>query len=1128
MNGFEFDDVYVVNIHYIESDCSHMPMHLSRIFALFVAIAGLCAPFHFSPLHAQQIPASSSSNAALPQASATTVAIVAPNPANRMASYSLNLQTPVQAVTYDPRSAMDPNAIDPNPWNEQVRLMQAGDALANPTSAAQKQLNAQRLESKLQYRAAQGFNHAAPDHDPVNANPQDGPADRSNVSGLSHVPKVGVEMGSTYTWGGASAVPDGACAVSGNGYIVTTNNTHVQFYDDQGNTLYEEGEDTFWSALTPTGNIFDPRVVYDTYNNRFIIVVLHGSSSTTTQMYVAFSQSSNPLNGWNFYSINTNNSQTGSWLDYPHIGYTEDNLIVAGNLFVDGENFSDISRVFMFDLDDGYNGDAINWGTFTDIEYPTWGVSAYTLCPLSFPYGNYGPGAYLLNRKGDDELGLWYITGNLASDPTMDAYTYDTPQRDYPVAAPQANVTNTLDVGSKIQHCFYMGEGRLYYSYTASDSDGDNRIVVGMLDINTGDVEDKSFGLSGWDYAYPWPLPWAADIGSWDGELVVPFLSVSSTTNPQFRVATLGADWEWSGSTSIKFGESAIDFSTGQNRWGDYLGGWVRENAGQPEVWVYGQYGKNNDHTMWTAQVLEDVLGCTDTMACNFDANATADDGSCQYTTCAGCTDAEACNYASGATIDDGSCSYPGCTSFGACNYSFSAGCDDGSCCFGHCIEMTMESISIFPPGNYGSFSIINNATDEVVLSGPNLATNYSTCLENGCYTLAVSGDVDMDWSLATDPFYQMIGFDYTIFSGTGPFTDQFILGDGGEAGGCTEAEACNFDPAALCDNGSCCYDHCVTLEMTDSFGDGWNGNQWKIQTPDGENTLAIGTLEGGAVGEAIACLEDGCYMIIIDILNGQYPFEVAWTLSGINDGPISGVYNTPQTFSVGTSGSNVGCTDAMACNYDVEAYCDDGSCCYSNCATLTMEDSFGDGWNGSTIALTDQNGLGEPMGMETGSFQTLDVCLVDGCYQIDVTAGFYPMEISWTLMFSNYLVGGGAPFSQGFSLNALLGCMEPAACNYDAAATCDDGSCAVSACGDPAACNYSGGGICLDDLLCDYGCYGCTYESALNFEPSATLDDGSCVFLTPSSCVTDVNWDGMVSINDMLLLLSDFGSTCE
>ena len=62
--------------------------------------------------------------------------------------------------------------------------------------------------------------------------------------------------------------------------------------------------------------------------------------------------------------------------------------------------------------------------------------------------------------------------------------------------------------------------------------------------------------------------------------------------------------------------------------------------------------------------------GCTLPSACNYDPDATEDDGSCQVndaggvcggdgTSCVGCTDVDACNYDADATIDSGDCIYP-------------------------------------------------------------------------------------------------------------------------------------------------------------------------------------------------------------------------------------------------------------------------------------------------------------------------------------------------------------------------------------------------------------------------------------------------------------------------------------
>ncbi|MDA0731774.1 MAG: T9SS type A sorting domain-containing protein [Bacteroidetes bacterium] len=99
--------------------------------------------------------------------------------------------------------------------------------------------------------------------------------------------------------------------------------------------------------------------------------------------------------------------------------------------------------------------------------------------------------------------------------------------------------------------------------------------------------------------------------------------------------------------------------------------------------------------------------GCMDDTACNYDATATIDDGSCgvdddcgvcdgDNSTCSGCMDDTACNYDATATIDDGSClqddlcgvcggddsSCSGCTEAGASNYDADATIDDGSCCY--------------------------------------------------------------------------------------------------------------------------------------------------------------------------------------------------------------------------------------------------------------------------------------------------------------------------------------------------------------------------------------------------------------------------------------------------------------
>ena len=65
----------------------------------------------------------------------------------------------------------------------------------------------------------------------------------------------------------------------------------------------------------------------------------------------------------------------------------------------------------------------------------------------------------------------------------------------------------------------------------------------------------------------------------------------------------------------------------------------------------------------------------------------------------------------------------------------------------------------------------------------------------------------------------------------------------------------------------------------------------------------------------------------------------------------------------------------------------------------------------------------------------------------------------------------------------AITGCTDATACNYNADATADDGSCAVLD-----NCGICGG----DNTGCGDG--GCTNELSCNYDETALFDDGSCL----------------------------------
>ena len=97
-------------------------------------------------------------------------------------------------------------------------------------------------------------------------------------------------------------------------------------------------------------------------------------------------------------------------------------------------------------------------------------------------------------------------------------------------------------------------------------------------------------------------------------------------------------------------------------------------------------------------------------------------------------------------------------------------------------------------------------------------------------------------------------------------------------------------------------------------------------------------------------------------------------------------------------------------------------------------------------------------------------------------------------------------------TINLPDGCTDPTQLNYDANATCDDGSCIpfTYGCTDSSASNYNST-VNTDDGSCVY--LGCTDITSCNYDPTATVDDGTCIYSSTSlsniqSCDTYA-WNG-------------------
>ena len=148
---------------------------------------------------------------------------------------------------------------------------------------------------------------------------------------------------------------------------------------------------------------------------------------------------------------------------------------------------------------------------------------------------------------------------------------------------------------------------------------------------------------------------------------------------------------------------------------------------------------------------------------------------------------------------------------------------------------------------------------------------------------------------------------------------------------GCMDSSACNYNPFAVTDDGSCAeFDECgdcggtgpipgydcdgncisgetLTIHMLDTYGDGWNGNTITL------NEMTFGFTTGYNASETF-CYDPsiGCFDVICD--GGSWQSEVSWIISDENGeqllvggAPFTGEYCEPEQSSCQTIDFNAG-----------------------------------------------------------------------------------------------------------------------------------------------------------------------------------------------------------------------------
>jgi hypothetical protein len=166
-----------------------------------------------------------------------------------------------------------------------------------------------------------------------------------------------------FNWG-AGSPPDTNGDVGPTHFIQTVNSSIGVYRKSDGfqdaafsfNTFMSQGN---FGNLCDTNNFGDPVVLYDTFEDRWIITdfafLVDGGGNPITPAYQCFaaSMSGNPVSGgWNFYSIQV----TDALNDYPKFGIWTDGLYMSGNMFNFGGGTFKNARVWAFNKAQMYAG----------------------------------------------------------------------------------------------------------------------------------------------------------------------------------------------------------------------------------------------------------------------------------------------------------------------------------------------------------------------------------------------------------------------------------------------------------------------------------------------------------------------------------------------------------------------------------------------------------------------------------------------------------------------------------------------------------------------------------------------------------------------------------------------------
>jgi len=423
---------------------------------------------------------------------------------------------------------------------------------------------------------------------------------RGGQQAIAAAPTLGTNFAG-HNMNQCGCIPPDPAMAAGPNHIILSVNTSFAIYNKTGTQQFVQSYAAFFAGInTSGGGAFDPKVVYDHYAGRWIILALAAGSSAAAYL-IAASDDSDPNGTWFKYSSPAHldgATPTTNGADFPGIGFDSSEAVyVTSNQFTNFLNpptSFDYSKIRIFKKSELYSNAAppLTYTDFVGMTDPSDLGTTFTIKPVL----STGPvmGTFLVNTGGSSGnfIELWRINDPVTSPALVHRASVVIGSYSAPVDATQPSGVTPIETNnSTIQSEIQLRNGRLYFAFPQSHNFGSGTVAaIRYLEIDTvGDTvpgRNIIYGADGENHFFPAPIA----LFSGNVAMIFSHCSPSSFAGARY-VGNFPGDMTQG---TLKAGEATyfIDFGSGRNRWGDYAGIAI-DPAFPRRVWLYHEYAES-------------------------------------------------------------------------------------------------------------------------------------------------------------------------------------------------------------------------------------------------------------------------------------------------------------------------------------------------------------------------------------------------------------------------------------------------------------------------------------------------------------------------------------------------------